>query len=88
MKEIRAERGIGLMGISKGGDIALSMAAFFPENKIGATFIMNSYMNSVITDATYKGVKVLNGRNTFHSGKIAYTLSKPSQASQLTLLKS
>ena len=61
MDEIEKKAGIGVMGISKAGDIALSMAAYLPSNKIKATFVMNTWVVSVVTDVLYKGEPVLSG---------------------------
>ena len=61
MDEIQKKDGIGVMGISKSGDIALSMAAYLPSSKIKAIFAMNTWLNSVATDLLYKGELVLAG---------------------------
>jgi cephalosporin-C deacetylase-like acetyl esterase len=61
VEEVQKGRGIGLMGISKGGDIALTMAAFLPRNKIAATVAINCMANSLVSDVVYKGKKILSG---------------------------
>ena len=61
MDEIQKKDGIGVMGISKSGDIALSMAAYLPSSKIKAIFVINTWLNSLVTDLLYKGEPVLVG---------------------------
>ena len=55
------------MGISKAGDIALSMTGYLPSNKVAATVAINCMMNSLVTDVVYKGEKVLSGISYFRS---------------------
>jgi len=52
-REDIANDGVGLLGISKGGDIALSMAAFLPH-KIKAIVPMNGSVSSVGGSTQYK----------------------------------
>ena len=61
MEEIQKGKGIGLMGISKAGDIALALTGYLPSNKIAATVAINCMLNSLVTDVVYKGEKVLSG---------------------------
>ena len=61
MEEIQKEMGVGLMGISKAGDIALSLTAFLPHGKIAATVAINCMANSLVTDVVYKQKPVLKG---------------------------
>ncbi len=61
MQEVQKGKGIGVMGISKAGDIALTMAAFLPSNKIVATVAMNCMTNSLVSDVFYNGKKILSG---------------------------
>ena len=60
IKEVQKERGVGIMGISKAGDIALTMAAYLPSNKIAATVVINCMANSLVSDVVYKGKKILS----------------------------
>ena len=60
--EVQKERGLGLIGISKSGDIVLEMAAFFPSSKIKAVVAMNCMPNALVTDVDYKGKRVLSGK--------------------------
>ena len=62
LKEVRQGQGVGILGISKAGDIALEIAAFLPSNKIAAVVAMNCIFNSLVTDLKYKGETVLEGR--------------------------
>ena len=61
--EVQKERGLGLIGISKSGDIVLEMAAFIPSNKIKAVVAMNCMPNALVTDVDYKGKRVLSGKH-------------------------
>lgn len=63
MEKIQRNTGVGLMAISRAGEIALSMASYLPSHKIGAVLVINSMMNVIITDAIYKGEKVLSVQN-------------------------
>ena len=65
MKEIQQNKGVGLMAISKAGEVALAMTGFLPQHKISATCILNSGMNVFMQDVYYKDQKVLEGRNYF-----------------------
>ena len=60
--DVQKERGLGLIGISKSGDIVLQMAAFLPSNKIKAVVAMNCMPNALVTDVDYKKKRVLTGR--------------------------
>ena len=62
--EVQKDRGLGLIGISKSGDIVLDMAAFLPSNKVKAVVAMNCMVNSLVTDLDYKGKRVLSGKLT------------------------
>ena len=59
--KIIGHKGVGVAGISKGGELALCMAAFL-EQKVGAAAIMNSVYNCGLTPATYKGKTVVDGK--------------------------
>ena len=61
LDEVQKQKGIGLIGISKAGDIVLDMAAYLPSEKIAGAVAMNTMMNSLVTDVVYKGEKVLSG---------------------------
>jgi cephalosporin-C deacetylase-like acetyl esterase len=52
---IDSKNGIGICGISKGGEVSLAMAACLPESKIGPVAVMNTVMNFGIVPAVYKG---------------------------------
>ena len=58
--EVQKDRGVGLIGISKSGDIVLEMAAYLPSNKIKAVVAMNCMPNALVTDVDYKGKRVLS----------------------------
>ena len=60
--KIDASKGIGLSGVSKGGDLALSMASFLPQNKIGPVVLLNSVINNIAVPLTYKGQETLKGK--------------------------
>ena len=62
LKEVKQGQGVGILGISKAGDIALEIAAFLPSNKIAVVVAMNCIFNSLVTDLKYKGETVLAGR--------------------------
>ena len=53
--------GIGLSGVSKGGDLALSMATYLPQNKIGPVVLLNSVINNIAVPLTYKDQEILKG---------------------------
>ena len=61
IEEIQKGRGVGVIGISKSGDVALTMAAFLPGSKVVAVVAMNCMPNSLVADVAYKGEKVLSG---------------------------
>ena len=58
--EVQKDKGLGLIGISKSGDIVLEMAAYLPSNKIKAVVAMNCMPNALVTDVDYKGKRVLS----------------------------
>ena len=60
--KIDASKGIGLSGVSKGGDLALSMASFLPQNKIGPLVLLNSVINNIAVPLTYKDQEILKGK--------------------------
>ena len=61
--KIDASKGIGLSGVSKGGDLALSMASFLPQQKIGPVILLNSVINNIAVPLTYKDQEILNGKS-------------------------
>ena len=60
--QIDGKNGIGVCAISKGAEIALSMAAFLPKSKLGAVAVMNTMLQFTIMDVHYNGVKVIEGK--------------------------
>ena len=68
LEQVDKEHGVALMGLSKAGEIVLSMAAFLPSEKLSGVIVMNSVMNYWMQDVIYKGNKVLTGKEEgFHS---------------------
>ena len=63
--EVQKDKGLGLIGISKSGDIVLEMAAYLPCNKIKAVVAMNCMPNALVTDVDYKGKRVLSCKNEY-----------------------
>ena len=61
LPQVDKEHGVALSGLSKAGEIVLSMAAFLPNEKLSGVIIMNSVMNYFVQDVMYKGEKVLSG---------------------------
>ena len=61
LPQVDKEHGVALCGLSKGGEIVLTMAAFLPSEKLSGVIIMNSVMNYFVQDVMYKGQKVLSG---------------------------
>ena len=58
MDEVRTEGGVGLWGISKGGEVCLGLSALLGE-KIGAAVIVNCVMKPVGVGFSYRGAQVL-----------------------------
>ena len=68
LEQVDKKHGVALMGLSKGGEIVLSMAAFLPSEKLSGVIAMNSAMNYWMQDVVYKGNKVLTGKEkSLHS---------------------
>ena len=61
MEEVQKNKGVGLMAISKAGEVALVMTGFLPQHKISATCVINSMMNFFMQDVVYKGKNILHG---------------------------
>ena len=61
LPQVDKEHGVALSGLSKAGEIVLSMSAFLPNDKLSGVIIMNSVMNYFVQDVMYKGEKVLSG---------------------------
>ena len=60
--QVRSEAGVGLIGISMGSKVVLTMAKFLPPGKISSVVAMCSYLNFLFTDVVYKGSTVLKGQ--------------------------
>ena len=63
LPQVDNKHGVALSGLSKAGEIVLSMAAFLPDEKLSGVIIMNSVMNYFVQDVMYKGEKVLSGKS-------------------------
>ena len=61
MEEVQKSKGVGLMAISKAGEVALLLTGFLPQHKIAATCVINSMMNFFMQNVVYKGKTVLQG---------------------------
>merc|ERR1712018_917270 len=61
LPQVDKNHGDALSGLSKAGEIVLTMAPFIPNEKLSGVIIMNSVMNYFIQDVNYKGEKVLSG---------------------------
>ena len=59
--KIYSKRGIGISGVSKGGENALAMAAFLSPAKIGAVMVLNTSIQSTICPVMYKNQTLLEG---------------------------
>ena len=59
--DIKTKRGIGVSGISKGGELSLAMAAYLPKGKIGGAVAINSVPNFTFAPLTYKGTTLCKG---------------------------
>ena len=60
--EIKSDQGIGICGISKGADIALSLSSVLTPSKIGAIAVLNTLISSAVVGAQYKGLTISKGR--------------------------
>ena len=79
LPEIRKDKGVALIGISKATEVMLSMAAFLPEGKISAVIPMNGLVSVLINDTHYQGQKVLSGHQMNLSdaiGKVVFVTDK------------
>ena len=65
LPQVDKSHGVAVSGLSKAGEIVLSMAAFLPNEKLSGVIIMNSVMNYFVQDVMYKGDKVLSGKLLF-----------------------
>ena len=61
LEQVDASHGVGLTGLSKAGEIVLTMASFLPKGKISGGVVMNNVMNYWIQDVLYKGNKIITG---------------------------
>ena len=62
LPQVDKSHGVALSGLSKAGEIVLSMAAFLPKEKLSGVMILNSAMNYFMQDVNYKGKTVLSGK--------------------------
>ena len=67
LPQVDSKHGVALSGLSKAGEIVLSMAAFLPNEKLSGVIIMNSVMNYFVQDVIYKGEKVLSGKSIINT---------------------
>ena len=67
LPQVDTKHGVALSGLSKAGEIVLSMAAFLPNEKLSGVIIMNSVMNYFVQDVIYKGEKVLSGKSIINT---------------------
>ena len=59
MDAIQSDKGIGVCGLSKGGEVALAMGATISPDKLGAIATMNTPLGFFgVEKVTYKGLKV------------------------------
>ena len=58
---IKTDKGIGICGISKGADIALTLSAILSPSKLGAIAVLNTLISSAVVGATYQGRTVTKG---------------------------
>ncbi len=58
--DVDSSKGVGVCGISKGGEIAYLMSAFM-DKKVSAIAVMNSIINCGLVPAVYKGKTVVPG---------------------------
>ena len=63
--KICSQNGIGITGVSKGGENAMAMGAFLPESKIAALEILVAPLQYIGAKLTYKNETVLNGKTFF-----------------------
>ena len=62
LPQVAKNHGVALSGLSKAGEIVLTMAAFLPNEKLSGVMIMNSVTNYFVQNVIYKGKQVLTGR--------------------------
>ena len=62
LPQVDKDYGVALSGLSKAGEIVLTMASFIPNEKLSGVIIMNSVMNYFIQNVNYKGEEVLTGK--------------------------
>ena len=71
--KINASKGIGISGVSKGGELALAMAAFLPQHKVGPVAVFNTITNNSVVPVTYKEQEILKGKTRTHTKIHNYT---------------
>jgi hypothetical protein len=62
LPQVHKEHGVALSGLSKAGEIVLTMASFLPNEKLSGAIIMNSVMNYFVQNVNYQGKEVLTGK--------------------------
>ena len=62
LPQVDKDHGVALSGLSKAGEIVLTMASFLPNEKLSGVIIMNSVMNYFVQNVNYKGEEVLKGK--------------------------
>ena len=72
LPQVDKSHGVAVSGLSKAGEVVLSMAAFLPNEKLSGVIIMNSVMNYFIQDVMYKGEKVLSGKDLLVKNVVKY----------------
>ena len=60
--KICSKNGIGITGVSKGGENAMAMGAFLRESKIAALEILVAPLQYIGAKLTYKNETVLDGK--------------------------
>jgi hypothetical protein len=66
LPEVDSSKGVNVCGISKGGELAYMMAAFFGD-KIGSIAVLNSIVNCGFVPAVYKGKIMVPGKTVAES---------------------
>ena len=74
--QIESKRGVGVCGISKGGEACLAMAATMDRSKLGAIAVMNTIIFHGIMPVEYKGQPVCDGINSYSKCFIFVQLSQ------------
>ena len=60
--KINSRQGIGIFGVSKGGELALAMAAFLPSNKIRAVIVISTLIQNSYISIAYQNQMVIPGK--------------------------